>query len=102
MTPHRDRLDQAIRHLQAGRLPEAETLCLEILGADPGCAEAHHLLADVHTRRGDPVRAAASLAYAIQSAPARADLHMSLATVQMNAGHCAAAAESYAAAARLK
>ncbi len=101
-TPHRDQLDQAVGLFQGGRLPEAENLCHEILGADPACADAHHLLAYVYTRRGDPARATESLGRAIQAAPTRPDLHMSLATALMNTGNFAAAAESYATAARLK
>ncbi|MDH5277253.1 MAG: tetratricopeptide repeat protein, partial [Gammaproteobacteria bacterium] len=85
-TPHRDRLDRAVRLLQSGELPEAETLCQEILAQYPDCADAHHLLSHVHARRGDPARATASLNRAILAAPTSPDLHMSLATMLMNAG----------------
>jgi len=101
-TPRQDRLDRAVRHLQAGQLPEAESLCQQILSEDSGCADALNLLAWVYTRRGDLPRATELLEQAIQGAPGRPDLHMSLATTLMNSGKLAAAAESYAVAARLK
>lgn len=101
-TRRRDQLERAVRHLNDGQLPEAEAVCHGILAEDPGCADAHHLLAYVYLRQGAPARAAESASRAIRSAPARPDLHMRLATALMNAGKVAAAAEAYAEAARLK
>lgn len=49
-------LDQALalvdQHLQAGRLPAAESICREILRAQPDCAPALHLLGLVAYRAG--------------------------------------------------
>jgi protein O-GlcNAc transferase len=100
-TPHRARLDQARGLFDAGQLAEAGSLCLAIIGDDPRCADALHLLARVHARRGAPGQAAELVTRAIRAAPGRPDLHMSLANLLMNAGNVSAAAASYAAAAQL-
>lgn len=49
---YNDALGMAEQHLQAGRLPAAEALCVDILHAHPNCAAALHLLGIIAHQRG--------------------------------------------------
>lgn len=49
-----EKLEEAGFLATQGRFAEAETLCLELLLAEPGCRVAEELLADIHSRRQAP------------------------------------------------
>ena len=44
MTNNKQALDRAVRHVQAGEVPQAEAVCAQIVERDPRCAEAWNLL----------------------------------------------------------
>jgi Tfp pilus assembly protein PilF len=62
-------LNLAAQHNQAGNLPEAEKLCLQILHEDPGHVEARYLLGVIDNRAGRHQRAIQNLRAVVQARP---------------------------------
>jgi protein O-GlcNAc transferase len=98
----RDPLRVAWKHYEAGRLPQAEQFCSQVLRRDPAQARALHLLGLIMHRRGNPHGALDLLLRAQALAPddpeIRNDLGISFAT----SGRLAEAEEQYRHALKLK
>lgn len=75
---------QALAHLQAGRLAEAEQLCRQILGIQPRNAEALHLLGLVARKAGQDAAAADLMRQAIGLNPGVAAFHFNLGQVLLD------------------
>ena len=73
-----DTLQQAYEHYGAGRLEQVETLCREILQAEPAHAEALHLLGALALRVGKHDVAAEILQLAVTHGPGNASYHSNL------------------------
>jgi tetratricopeptide (TPR) repeat protein len=73
--------DRANAEHAAGRLPEAEVACRELLALDESHSGAWHLLGIMALRSGDPQGALAHVERAVALAPARADCRNSLGLV---------------------
>ena len=71
----------ALRHHQAGRLPEAEALYRQILSREPGNAQAWHLLGVAQFQLGELAAAADSLGRAIALEPNAPAFHCNLGNV---------------------
>ncbi len=71
-------LAAALRHHEAGRWPEAETLYRRVLDADPAHADGLHLLGVLAHQRGEHARAVALITRAIAVAPQVAACHANL------------------------
>ena len=71
-------LNLALQHHQAGRLQEAETLCMKILSIDPSCVDAVHLLGVIAHQVGQDDIAIEYINKAIMQNPIVADFHNSL------------------------
>ncbi len=56
----------AVGRLQAGDTVDAERICTEILAADPGHADSHHLMGIIALQRGDAALAAGLIANAVR------------------------------------
>jgi len=82
----RETFSQAVEHLQAGRLDEAEPLFREILEAEPGLPQIHQNLAYISVQRKDWANAEASYLAALELRPNSSDLMMSLAKVYLDSG----------------
>jgi len=61
--------ERAIEHLRAGRLPQAEAACREILRTQPGHAPTLHLLGLTAQQQGDHARAVETFTKAIRNQP---------------------------------
>jgi len=72
----------ALAHHQAGRLPEAEALYRQILGREPGNAQAWHLLGVAQYQRGELAAAAESLGRAVALEPNAPAFHCNLGNVR--------------------
>lgn len=70
----KQKLDDALIHHRAGRLPEAEKLYREILGANPNHVEALHLLGLIGHKMGAHDAAIDLMGRAAKQAPNRADI----------------------------
>ena len=98
-------LEQALQlgsgHLQAGRLPEAEALCRQVLAVAPRHPDGLHLLGLValHTGHLDP--AADLIRQAIAQMPGNADCHFNLGNVFQRQGRWPEAIASLRTATRL-
>lgn len=57
---------EAMHRLQAGYPADAERICAEVLAADPGHADSHHLIGIIALRGGDVERAASLIANAVR------------------------------------
>jgi len=62
-------MQQAVAHLDAGRLAPAESYCQQVLGRAPNHPDALHVLGLIARHRGHHEQAAGFIAQAIQSAP---------------------------------
>lgn len=71
-------LRTALKHHQAGRLPQAEALYREILARDPSCVDAGHYLGVIALQVGKHDVAADLLAQAADLAPGNAEIHSHL------------------------
>jgi len=85
----------AVQHHQAGRLPQAETLYRQVLGADPNHAEALHLLGVIARQVGQPDRAVELIGRAIALAPANAAAHYNLGNALQDQGQLDAASGAF-------
>jgi len=92
----------ALEHYQAGRMDEAERLCGLVLEADPGEAEALHLLGAIVHQRGDHDRAIELIEEAARIEPSRADFLNTLGVANQALGHFADAEDCFRGALSLK
>jgi predicted O-linked N-acetylglucosamine transferase (SPINDLY family) len=95
MAPTPDPLAIALQHHQAGRLTEAEQLYREILTADPGRADAWHLLGVVAHQCRNHQLAVELIARAITLEPRQADYHCNLGAVRQALGDMESAKSCY-------
>jgi protein O-GlcNAc transferase len=95
-------LNQALAHHQAGRLKEAEGLYREILRAQPGNADALHLLGMLTAQGGHCEAAAGLIERAIQINPKVAEYHNSLGETRRALGQGEGAISAYRQALALK
>src|SRR5260221_8356780 len=72
------KLDAALQHHQAGRLPEAEAAYREMLEVDPDNIDALHLLGVISHQRGEHERAAELISRALSRNPSNAPAHNNL------------------------
>jgi protein O-GlcNAc transferase len=77
-------LHSAFNHHQAGRLDEAETLCKQVLAAQPARVDALHLCAIIAAQTGRNELAASLFRQAIAAAPNIPELHCNLGTILQN------------------
>ncbi len=94
-TDLRAALDAAVKHHQAGRLDEAETLYRRILRSHPEHPDAVHLLGVIAHLRGQNAAAEDLIRQAIQSSPGVADYHNNLGNALQAQGKPDEAEESY-------
>jgi tetratricopeptide (TPR) repeat protein len=88
-------LPQAIAAWQAGRRDEAERLCRQVLGMQPGNATALQLLGMIAAQAGRPQEAADLLSRAAAVNPGDPAIHNSLGNALRNLGRHAEAVASY-------
>lgn len=92
----------AVQYHRAGRFEEAEQIYRQVLQADPGQADALHLLGVLASQRGDDERAVEFIERAIRSDEHQASFHNNLARALYRLGRCAEAILAYQRALRLK
>lgn len=92
----------ALRHHQAGRLPEAEQIYREILAVQPGHAEALHLLGVIAYQVGRYDEAVELIRQAIDQQPGGANAHNNLGNALKARGELDEAMAAYRQAIRLK
>jgi len=92
----------ALQHHQAGNLSQAEQLYRHILRADPGHADAHHLLGVLACQAGRHDQAVASIRSALALDPRAAAYHANLGVAYEAMGQFDEAAASYQQALRLR
>jgi protein O-GlcNAc transferase len=73
-----ERLDAATRLLQAGRVGEAEAIYLQILGLEPGRAEALHLLGVIRVQQGRHLEAVDLIRRVVAANPGQGVFHCNL------------------------
>ena len=91
-------LQDALAHHQAGRLREAEALYRAILAAEPGNADALHLLGVARHQQGAHDEAIALIGKAVAADPRRPEFHNNLGEAQRLCGRPAQAEQAYRAA----
>lgn len=79
-------LNEALAHHGAGRLDEAERGYRQLLEAEPGHAQALHLLGVVHLQRGDAAGAVERIRQSLRQDPDNADARANLANALQAAG----------------
>lgn len=82
----RETFSQAVEHLQAGELDEAEVLFREILEVEAGLPQIHQNLAYIYVQKQDWANAEASYLAALELRPDASELMMSLAKVYLDSG----------------
>jgi Flp pilus assembly protein TadD len=80
---------------RAGRLPEAEKLCRQVLAAQPDRADAWNLLGILFHTAGRPAMAADLIGRAVAAAPTVAEYHSNLGNVLRAAGRLDEAIAAY-------
>ena len=95
-------LDQAIQHHLSGSLAQAEGLYLQVLQADPSCAEAWCYLGVIQVQQGGLDAAAVSLQKALQLRPHFPEAHCNLGTLFLFQGKFECAIECYESALRFQ
>ena len=91
----------AMEHHAAGRLAEAESICRQILAAQPDYADALHLLGVIAFQVNNPAAAIELISRAITVAPNHPDSHSNLGLALMGAGRIDDAIAAFEAALRL-
>jgi len=95
-------LYSAWQHFQAGRLQQAEQLCLQVLEVDPDAIDALNLLAVIAGRTGRDSRAIDYLQAVLRLKPALAAAHYNLGTVLVSQRKLPEAVASFQEAVRLQ
>lgn len=93
---------EALRHHQAGRLDEAESIYRQVLSLDPHHADSLHLLGMIAHQTGDQETAASLIRQAIAANGNAASYHSNLGNVLQAQGKLAEAGASYQRALLLK
>ncbi len=96
------RLREAVAHLQAGRLAEAEPIYVDILAGDAEHVVALRHYGVIHIRRGDPRRAAELIGKAIALRPDYAEAHDNMGVALKAQGELEAAVAAHRRALALK
>ncbi|HEY9843028.1 MAG TPA: tetratricopeptide repeat protein [Candidatus Obscuribacterales bacterium] len=96
-----ERLKQAVRLHQAGRLAEADAICRQVLQMDPACTDALNLAGVLASQQGDFAAAIARLGKAIALAPKVPQYVCNLALAYAQQGNSAQAIRTFLAALRL-
>jgi tetratricopeptide (TPR) repeat protein len=96
------RVAEALRHHQAGRLDEAESIYRQVLALDPHHADSLHLLGMIAHQTGDQETAASLIRQAIAANGNAASYHSNLGNVLQAQGQLAEAGASYQSALLLK
>jgi protein O-GlcNAc transferase len=86
---------QAVASLQQGRVERAETLCRELIRAQPRHAPALHLLGIISLQRGDATGGAEFLRRSLEGDPGQATVHCNLGNALREARQPEAALECY-------
>jgi len=97
-----DALQIAVDHQRAGRLPEAEQVCRQILAVEPNHADAWHVLGLIANQFGKWQAAAQCIERAVALNPADAEAHSNLGTVFKNQGNLVSAIDSFRKAVELR
>ena len=92
--PDEDDIESAIALHEAGRLPEAERLCLKILERDPDEPDALNLLGVILQERGELARSIELISRALQRDPDFPEALANLARAQRATGELSAAVEN--------
>jgi tetratricopeptide (TPR) repeat protein len=92
--PH-DPFQAVLAHYQAGRLGQAEALCRQVLQAEPGHADALHLLGAIARQARRPEAAADLFRRAISARPSEPVYHNSLGLVLKDMGRLEEAVASF-------
>jgi tetratricopeptide (TPR) repeat protein len=82
-------LARAAEHLRSGQVDAAETECRRVLDADPGQADALHMMGQIALERDDTPGAATWFQKAAGQRPDGADIHYNLGTALMRLGRFA-------------
>ena len=93
---------EAMQFYQVGNLQQAETICRQILHADPACAESWHLQGLIAHGKGRSDLAVDHISRAIGFQPSNAVFHDDLGMVYRAQGHLAEAVSQYQQVTRLK
>jgi tetratricopeptide (TPR) repeat protein len=93
---------EAFQHHQAGNLQQAEQLYRKVLLADPGHADAHHLLGALAYQLGRHERAIALISQAISLKPHAAGYHSNLGLAYQGVGQMDKAVASFREAIRIQ
>jgi len=88
-------LQIAVDHQRAGRLPEAEQICRQILAVEPNYADAWHVLGLIANQVGNWKAAAECIGRAVALNPADAEAHSNLGTVFKCQGNMVKAIDCY-------
>ena len=94
MTTHPDAFAAAVQHYQAGQLQDAEQICRHVLAADPGHADALHLLGMIASQCGQHDAAADLIRQAIARKDDEPTYHSNLGAVLKALGKLEEAAQS--------
>jgi predicted O-linked N-acetylglucosamine transferase (SPINDLY family) len=94
-------LHHAMQRHQAGALDQAEALYRQVLGRQPGCADAWHLLGVANLQRGLAADAAKSIGQAVRLNRAEPRYHLDLGRAEAAQGQAEAARASWRRAQRL-
>jgi len=95
MAPDSDLLKAALRHHDAGRLTDAESLYRQLLSEDPRNVDAMHLLGVIAHQRGDHAYAVELISRALAEYEANASAHNNLGCALRSLGKLAQAAASF-------
>ncbi len=94
MTDNND-IGSGLDHHRAGRVEKAEAIYRKVLAADPGNAEALHLLGIIAHERGNHRDAVDLIGRAIAASPDRSIYHYHLGNAHVGLGQVTAAAEAF-------
>lgn len=97
-----DTMAQAFGHYQAGRLTQAESLCSQVLAAQPDHVDALHVRGVVRRRMGDPQAAIQFISRAWALNPQSVEVRYNLGNAQVDAGDFDGAIAGFAECVRLK
>src|ERR1051325_6215241 len=95
MATFEEALAAALDHRGAGRLNEAQSVCRQFLGAEPGHPVIWHLLGVLAAEAGQPTESVECLQRAIELEPNWVEAHINLGNAWQVKGNLDAAIASY-------